>query len=80
MILSIVVHKYIYVTAIILSLLLLTYSIGLTANIHPTILNFSESYLGEINPLNVGLEFSIGVDGISMLFIILTTLLNVVCV
>lgn len=79
-VLNIISLKNIYKSAIFFSLIIFIYTIGIIGDLHPTILNFSNAYIGKINPLDIGLEFSIAIDGISLIFIILTTLLNIVCV
>ncbi len=72
--------KDIYNFALACSLLIFFYSIILIINLHPTIINMIENTVYTYNFFNLTLNYTQGLDGISLLFIILTTLLIVICV
>jgi NADH:ubiquinone oxidoreductase subunit 4 (subunit M) len=79
-ILSIITQKYIYQIALTYSTIILFYSIALILHIHPNITNLVENQSGISDSLSIGLNYTLGLDGISLLFICLSTLLNTICI
>jgi len=72
--------KYIYDFALGCSLIIFFYSIILIMKVHPILINFINNSLNVSKFFNLGLNYTIGIDGVSLLFIILSTFLIVICV
>lgn len=79
-IISILKSKYLYNYALGFSFIIFFYSIIILNQIQPNIANFIENNVKMDTYFNTGLNFTIGLDGISQLFIILSTLLIVVSI
>lgn len=72
--------KKLYNFALGCSLFILFYSIVLIINIHPVIINLTNTSIKNSIFFNLNLNYTIGLDGTSLLFIILSTLLIVICI
>lgn len=77
---SIILGKKIERIALTFSLVLFFYSIVLLMQLHTQYSNFVGNQLGLINLNNISINYVVGIDGLSLLFIILTTCLIVTCV
>jgi len=79
-IISLIIWKKVYSIAIAYSIIIFCYSLLLLLQLHPSSSNFVENSVISSKYLTFGINYSIGLDGISLLFIILSTLLTVLCV
>jgi proton-translocating NADH-quinone oxidoreductase chain M len=76
---ALIVGKKTYSIALSSASLILCYSIVLLIQTQPSTANFIENNLLTTKYLTVSMQYSVGLDGISLLFIILSTLLTVLC-
>lgn len=76
----ILTRKYIYELALFFSLIIFCYSIILLLHLSPNISNLSVNLQGISNLIAGGFNYTIALDGISTLFIFLSTLLIPICI
>jgi proton-translocating NADH-quinone oxidoreductase chain M len=79
-IVSLLLGKQVYKIALTYSLVIFLYSLILVTKIHANIANFVGSQIGQFNFWNITLNYTTGLQGLSLLFIILSTFLIIVCV
>jgi len=79
-ILFVILGKNIYNIALTFSLIIFFQSIVLLLKIHTDIASFVGSQIGTFNYWNISLNYTLALNGLSLLFIILSTFLIVICV
>src|SRR5215475_9433214 len=72
--------KYIYKIGVGLSIIIFVYSVSMLIVLKPSLANLINNETGLWNYFNVSLNYSTSITGIGLIFIILSTLLIVICV